>query len=79
MEWWGAERVVSNLVKEYIQSGKDVYFFTLKDKLFYDIPKEVHYIPLSKIKNNLLLFLLIPRFSIKFRRILKTYKLDDWI
>ena len=79
MEWWWAERVVSNLVKEYILSWKDIYIFTLKDELFYDIPKEVHYIPLSKIKNNLLLFLSIPRFSIKFRRVLKKNKLNDWI
>ena len=79
MEWWWAERVVSNLVKEYIQPEKDIYLFTLKDELFYDIPKEVHYIPLSKIKNNLLLFLFIPRFSIKLRRFLKKYKLSDWI
>jgi len=79
MEWWWAERVVSNLVKEKIQSWKDVYLFTLKDDLFYDIPKEVHYIPLSNIKNNILLFLSIPYFALKFKRLLKKYKLKDWI
>ena len=79
MEWWWAERVVSNLVKEKIQSWKDVYLFTLKDNLFYDIPKEVHYIPLSNIKNNLLLFLSIPYFALKCKRILKKYKFNDWI
>lgn len=79
MEWWWAERVMSNLVKEYFENWKDVYLFTLKDVLFYDIPKEVHYIPLSKIKNNLLLFLSIPRFAIKFKKIIKRYWLKDWI
>lgn len=79
MEWWWAERVVSNLVKEKIQSWKDVYLFTLKDELFYDIPKEVHYIPLSNIKNNILLFACIPYFALKFKKILKKYNLKDGI
>ena len=79
MEWGWAERVISNLIKEYIQGWKDVYLFTLKNVLFYDIPKEVHYIPLSNIKNNLLLFLSIPFFALKFRKILRKYDLKDWI
>jgi hypothetical protein len=49
----------------------------LKDVLFYDIPKEVHYIPLSNIKNNLLLFLSIPFFALKFKKVLKKYDLSD--
>ena len=79
MEWGWAERVVSNLIKEYIKLWKNIYLFTLKDKLFYDIPKEVHYISLSNIKNNLLLFLSIPFFSLKFKKVLKKYNLEDWI
>ena len=79
MEWGGAERVVSNLIKEYIKLWKDVYLFTLKDVLFYDFPKEVHYVPLSNIKNNLLLFLSIPFFSLKFKKVLKKHDLKDWI
>ncbi len=79
MEWGWAERVVSNLIKEYIKLWKDVYLFTLKDVLFYDFPKEVHYIPLSNIKNNLLLFLSIPFFSLKFKKVLKEYNLKNWI
>lgn len=79
MEWGWAERVVSNLIKEYSEKWKEVYLFTLKDKLFYDIPKEVHYIPLSKIKNNLLLFVCIPYFALKFKRALKEYDLKNWI
>ena len=79
MEWGWAERVVSNLIKEYIQLWKDVYLFTLKDVLFYDIPKEVHHISLSNVKNNLLLFLSIPFFALKFKKVLKKYNLKDWI
>ena len=79
MEWWWAERVVSNLVEKKMQSWKDVYLFTLKDDLFYDIPKEVRYIPLSHIKNNLLLFLSIPFFVVKFKKVLKKHGLKDWI
>lgn len=79
MEWWWAERVVSNLINEYLHLWKDVYLFTLKDRLFYDIPEKVHFIPLSKVRNNLLLFILIPYFSLKFRKLLKRFDLDNWI
>ena len=79
MEWWWAERVVSNLIKEYSENWKEVYLFTLKEELFYEIPKTVHYIPLSNIKNNLLLFACIPYFALKFKKILKKYKLKEGI
>lgn len=79
MEWGWAERVVSNFIKEYSENWKEVYLFTLKDKLFYEIPKTVHYIPLSNIKNNLLLFTCIPYFALKFKKILKKYNLKDGI
>ena len=79
MLWWGAERVVSNLVKEHVLLWEDVYLFTLIDGLFYDIPKEVHYIPMSNVKNPLLTLILVPYFVFKFRRLLKIYGLEDWI
>ena len=77
MEWGWAERVVSNFIKEYSENWKEVYLFTLKEELFYEIPKTVHYIPLSNIKNNLLLFASIPYFALKFKKILKKYKLKE--
>lgn len=74
-----AERVIQNLAKILLEQKKEVYLFTLTDILFYDIPKEVHYIPISTIKNKYILFFLIPIFSIKFRILLKKYKLNEWI
>ncbi len=79
MLWWWAERVVSNFVKKYAESWIDVYLFTLKEGLFYDIPKEVHYIQLSKIKNDILLLLFFPILSIKLKKYLKKFWLKDWI
>ena len=79
MGWWGAERVVSNLIKKFSQQWKEIYLFTLWDDLFYDIPKEVHYIPLSKIRNSYILFFLIPFFSLKLKYLIKKYWLNDGI
>lgn len=79
MLWWWAERVVSNLVKKYVESWIEVYLFTLKEGVFYNLPKEVHFVTISKIKNDLLLLLLFPILSIKFKRFLKKFWLKEWI
>lgn len=79
MSCGGAQRVVSNLIKKFVQQWKEIYLFTLWDDLFYKIPKEVHYIPFSKIKNGYLLFLLIPFFSLKLKHVIKKYWLSDGI
>ncbi|MFA7717369.1 MAG: glycosyltransferase [Candidatus Absconditabacterales bacterium] len=77
LEGGGAERVVTNFANIAIKEGKEVYIITLKSISFYDLPKGVHHIPLSNIKNNFLMFLLIPRYVWKFRNILRKYHLFE--
>lgn len=77
LEWWGAERVTINLSKNFLEAGKDVYIITLKPTKFYDLPKWVKYISLSTITNNLLMFLLIPWYVWKFKKVEKKYRLSE--
>lgn len=79
MLWGWAERVVSNLAKEYLKLWKDVYLFTLTKGLFYNIPQDVHYIHLSNLKNCRLATLLVPLFSLKFKYYLKKFWLNEGI
>lgn len=74
LEWWGAERVVSTLCQHF-SSTVDVYLIVLKDTSFYTMPAGVHYIPLSRVRHNILLFLGIPYFVWKLRRVLRT----EWL
>ncbi len=77
LEWWGAERVTINFASNLVKEWKKVYIITLKSSNFYDLPKWVHHISLSKIKNNLLMFLLIPWYVLKFKKVVKKYYLSD--
>ena len=77
LEWWGAERVTINFANNLTKEWKEIYIITLKSLNFYELPSWVRYIPLSHIKNNLLMFLLIPRYVCKFKKIVKKYNLSD--
>lgn len=70
LEWWGAERVITTLASKMIDEFY-VTLITLKNSLFYDLPQWVHHVSLSNIKNNFLMFLLIPRYVVKLKKFLK--------
>lgn len=78
LEWWWAERVVVNLASE-LSSAYDIDIITLKNINFYSLPKNVNFISLSNLENNLLMFLLIPFYVFKFRKIIKKNKYINWI
>jgi len=78
LEWGWAERVIVN-ISERLSYKYDVSLITLKDINFYDLPKNINYISLSNVKNNLLMFLLIPFYIYEFKKILKKEKFDTWI
>ncbi|NDK08110.1 glycosyltransferase [Candidatus Gracilibacteria bacterium] len=73
LEGGGAERVVVNLASE-LSSAYDIDIITLKNINFYSLPKNVNFISLSNLENNLLMFLLIPFYVFKFRKIIKKNK-----
>ncbi|MFA6256012.1 MAG: glycosyltransferase [Candidatus Absconditabacterales bacterium] len=77
LEGGGAERVTTNFANNMIREGKDVYIITLKSSNFYDLPQGVHYVPLSTIKNNFLMFMLIPWYVGKFKKVVKKYHLSE--
>lgn len=77
LEWGGAERVVTNFATTAIKEGKEVYIITLKATNFYDLPSWVHFLPLSHIKNNVLMFLLVPWYVFRFKKVVKKYHLSD--
>lgn len=79
LEGGWAERVTINSANDFLKQWKDVYIITLKSTNFYELPKWVHHIALSKIKNNLLMFLLIPWYVLKFKKIYIKLHLSDWI
>ncbi len=70
LEWWGAERVITTLAGKMVDAF-DVTLITLKRSWFYELPSWVRYHSLSTIKNNLLMFFLIPRYVYKLRKLLK--------
>lgn len=73
MESGGAERMIS-YISLHFSKKYNVKLILLKNALFYDISKNVSVIPLSNIKYNLLLFLLIPIYIFKLRALIKKYK-----
>ena len=77
LEGWWAERVTVNFANNFLKEWKEVFIITLKSSNFYNLPKWVKHIALSNVKNNLLMFLLIPWYVIKFRRMSKKYNLKE--
>lgn len=75
LEWWWAERVITT-ISENLYKDCDITIITLKNINFYDLPSHVHHLPLSKIKNNFLMFLSIPFFVYKFKKVLKKNHFD---
>lgn len=63
-------------ISENLYKDCDITIITLKDINFYDLPKHVNHHPLSKIKNNFLMFLCIPFFVYKFKKLLKKNHFD---
>lgn len=78
LERGGAERVIANLLKKEIDQH-ELFLITLKWWISYSIPKQVTHIQLSKIQNHWLLFLWIPLFVWKLRKVLRQYDLREGI
>lgn len=78
MEWWWAERVIS-IISSELSKDYDIDLITLKNINFFDLPNWVNYIPLSNVKNNFWMLLLLPFYILKFRRILKNNNYKSWI
>lgn len=72
LEWGGAERVISHIANNLIENI-DIDLITLKSSnSSYHLDKRIRIIPLTQIKKfNILLFLLIPYFIIRLKKILK--------
>ena len=79
LEWWWAERVVTNLITTHMEKWVTVFLITLKDAVFFELPEWLQYISLSRIKNNFLLFILLPWYVYKLKKILKNNKLSTWV
>ncbi len=73
MEGGGAERVLSNILPS-LSKKYTVYLLLLKDSRFYNIPKNIHIISFSKIKNNFLMILLFPFYIWKLKKLIKKYQ-----
>lgn len=69
MEGWGAERVISNIVLT-LKDTYEIDIITLKEWMFYDLPKEVHIITLSHIQYNIWLIIAFPILLYRFRKLL---------
>ncbi len=78
LEWWGAERVITN-ISEHLHTDCDITIITLKNINFFDLPSHVHHLPLSNIKSNLLMFLCIPYYVWKLKKILKREAFNGWM
>lgn len=76
--WWG-ERQIVNLCNNFNKDSFDVTIITLKSTIFYSLALHVKHISLSHIKNNFLMFLMIPFFVFKFKSLLKKWKFDNGI
>ncbi len=79
LEWGGAERVTINSATKLLKEGTCVYIITLKSRVFYDLPAWAIHIALSHVKNNFLMFLLIPRYILKFKKACREYQLTEGI
>jgi glycosyltransferase involved in cell wall biosynthesis len=78
LEWGWAERVIIN-ISEKLSEYFDIDIITLKDSKFYELPNWINHISLLNIKNNLLMFLMIPYYIYKFRRLLKISNYYNWV
>lgn len=72
LEGGGAERTIVNM-SESLSHDHDVTIITLKDVNFYELPRNVEYLPLSHIKSNAWMLLLFPWYVYSFRKLLKKY------
>ncbi len=79
LEWGGAERVTINSATKLLKEGTRVYIITLKSCVFYDLPSWATHIALSHVKNNFLMFLLIPRYVLQFKKVCKKYELTEGV
>nr|MDD3719884.1 glycosyltransferase [Candidatus Gracilibacteria bacterium] len=73
LEGGGAERVIVN-ISEKLSETYDITIITLKNTNFFELSSGVKHIALSNIKNNFLMFLLIPFYIYKFKKLLKKEK-----
>ena len=60
----GAERVVSNLARDFSQKY-DVTVITLKNDKFFELPDSVKYLPLADTRSNIMMGILIPWYILK--------------
>lgn len=56
-----------------------MYLIVLKDTAFYALPSGVKYIPLSRVRHNILLFLGIPYFVWKLRHVIRQEELSHGV
>lgn len=70
LEWGGAERVILRVAAKLVEY-MDVDIITLKSSRFYDIPAGARWIPLSSIRQNMIMFFCIPYYCWKFRTLLQ--------
>ena len=80
LEWWWAERVVVRILP-YLAEKFEIDLITLKDIKFYNLPKWVNYIPLSKTKSNfkMLLNFFSGYYYLKLKKLIKKNNYDNWI
>ncbi len=78
LEGWWAERVITT-ISDNLNQNCDITIITLKNINFFDLPSHVRHLPLSNIKNNLLMFLCIPYYVYKLRKILRKHSFDWWM
>ena len=73
LEGGGAERVVSNLVKEFSNDKEfEVYFILLFNVIEYELPKNIKLIKIfEKRKRGLTNFILLPLYALKLSKILR--------
>lgn len=68
----GAERTISRLLP-YLSTKYNIHLILLKNAIFYNIPKNVTITPMSNIRHNFLLMLLLPLYIFKLRLLIKEY------
>ncbi len=81
MEGGGAERVLSNILPN-LSKKYNVYLLLLKNKQFYDLPKNIKIISFSKIQHNFLFIPLFPLYAfklLKLKKKLKPYKIISFL
>lgn len=78
LEWGWAEGVILRIASE-LQKENEIHIITLKDEKFYDIPEGVLWKPLSNVKSNMLMFLMIPYYAIQLLKVFKKEHYDAGI